>query len=207
LDRRGRAITELEATNEDLAYTIDTLKSELIQSHADSEHVHSELESLRLRAFDTQKSSVDEFTNRERALREAQEDLERVRMEREEWEGEAMRERVRREEVASRLGQIEFEYAAVKEEREIIRDERDREAESAANLHAVLEEFQAGTLSFLPSPFRDLLTRKQQRKNENYNRLWGIWNYNCGQPIILSRNSSNAHYLQRSGQPSSSSLA
>ena len=61
---------------------------------------------------------MDEFTNRERALREAQEDLERVRMEREEWEGEAMRERVRREEVASRLGQIEFEYAAVKEERE-----------------------------------------------------------------------------------------
>lgn len=144
LDRRGQAITDLEATNEDLAFAIDTLKSELIQSHADADHVHSELEQLRLRAFDSQKSSVDEVNNRERSLREAQEDLERVRMEREEWEGEAMRERVRREELEARLGQIEFDLAAAKEDQHVLRDERDREAESAANLHAVLEEFQAG---------------------------------------------------------------
>lgn len=134
----------MEATNDELLYTIETLKSELIQSHEDADHVHSELEQLRSRAFDSQKSSVEEVNARERSLREAQEDLERVRMEREEWEGEAMRERVRREEVVARLSALEFEYVAVKEEREMLRDERDREAESASNLNVVLEEFTAG---------------------------------------------------------------
>lgn len=65
-------------------------------------------------------------------------------MEREEWEGEAMRERVRREELVTRLGQVEMELGVAKSEREVLREERDREAESASNLHAVLEEFQAG---------------------------------------------------------------
>lgn len=78
------------------------------------------------------------------ALREAQEDLERVRMEREEWEGEAMRERVKREELAARVGSLEFELGGTKTDREMLREDRDREAESAANLLAVLEEFQAG---------------------------------------------------------------
>lgn len=85
--------------------------------------------------------------SREMALRDSQEDLERIRMEREEWEGEAMQERVRREELAQRLGVVELELAGCKTERELLRDERDREAESAANLHHVLEEFQAGTVT------------------------------------------------------------
>ena len=78
------------------------------------------------------------------ALREAQEDLERVRIERDEWEGEALRERVRREDQGARLGVVEMELAQAKADREVLREERDREMESAANLHAVLEEFQAG---------------------------------------------------------------
>lgn len=117
---------------------------ELIQTNDDAEHAHSELEQLRLRAFDSQKLTSEEASERELALRDAQEDLERVRMEREEWEGEAMRERVRREELQARLGQVEMELGVAKSEREVLREERDREAESAANLHAVLEEFQAG---------------------------------------------------------------
>lgn len=144
LDRRGQAIHELQANNEDLTFTVDTLKHELIQSHADADHVHSELEQLRSRAFDSQKLSIEEVGARERALRDAQEDLERIRLEREEWEGEAMRERVRGEALTASLSQLEFEYVRAKEEREVMREERDREAESAANLHAVLEEFQAG---------------------------------------------------------------
>lgn len=132
--------------------TVDTLKSELVQSNDDSDHVHSELEQLRLRAFDSQRQTSDEATSRETALRDAQEDLERVRMEREEWEDEAMRERVRREDLAARVGQLELELAAAKTEREVLREERDREAESAANLHNVLEEFQAGSSSFAVPP-------------------------------------------------------
>lgn len=134
----------MRATSEDLGNTVETLKSELIASNEDAEYAHSELETLRVRAFDSQKNTSEEASSREIALRDAQEDLERVRMEREEWEGEAMRERVRREELAGRAGSLEMELSAVKNERNALRMDRDREAESAANLHAVLEEFQAG---------------------------------------------------------------
>lgn len=116
----------------------------MIATNEDADLAHSELEQLRLRAFDSQKTTSEEASERELALREAQEDLERVRMEREEWEGEAMRERVRREEATTRLERVELELGVAKSEREVLREERDREAESAANLHAVLEEFQAG---------------------------------------------------------------
>ncbi|GEM07466.1 hypothetical protein Rt10032_c03g1483 [Rhodotorula toruloides] len=146
LDRREQEIADLRAANDDLSTTLETLKSELIQSHADADALHSEVEQLRARAFDSEQAVSDEAQERELALREAQEDLERVRIERDEWEQEAMRERVRREELATRHSQIEMEYAQAKAEREVLREERDREMESAANLHAVLEEFQAAVI-------------------------------------------------------------
>ena len=106
---------------------------------------------------------------REGALRDAQEDLERVRMEREEWEGEAMRERVRREEIVSRLSAAELELEGSRSEREQLREERDREAESAANLHAVLEEFQAGTSSSLCTRYAVLTGKNSERsRTQNY---------------------------------------
>lgn len=154
LDRREQEIADLRAANDDLSQTVETLKAELIQSHADAESLHNEMEKLRSRAFDSEQASTDEAQQREIALRETQEDLERVRIERDEWEGEAMRERVRREELAARQGQIEMDLAQAKADRETLREERDREMESAANLNAVLEEFQASAFavkSVLPS--------------------------------------------------------
>ncbi|GAA6027420.1 hypothetical protein JCM8097_007850 [Rhodosporidiobolus ruineniae] len=147
---------ELQSANDDLSAALETLKSELIQSHADADALQTEVEQLRNRAFDSERQSSDEAQEREIALREAQEDLERVRIERDEWEGEAMRERVRREEAGSRLAQVEVELAQAKTERESLREERDREQESAANLHAVLEEFQAAKDRELQSLLGDL---------------------------------------------------
>ncbi|KAK4705626.1 hypothetical protein P7C70_g568, partial [Phenoliferia sp. Uapishka_3] len=164
LDRREQEISDLRATNDDLITTVDTLKQELVNAHEDTDHVHSELEQLRLRAFDSQKQITDDASTRENALRDLQDDLERVRIEREEWEDEAMRETVRREELASRLAQLEFELATSKVEREAMRDERDREAESASNLHAVLEEFQAAKERELKTTLGDLRT---QLRNAN----------------------------------------
>ncbi|KAI5477671.1 Golgi matrix protein [Pseudohyphozyma bogoriensis] len=156
LDRREQEINDLQATNEDLNVTIETLKSELIQSHEDADHVHSELEQLRLRAFDSQKATSEEASSREMALRDAQEDLERVRNEREEWESEAMRERVKREELVTRVGQLEMELGTVKTEREVLREDLERETESVNNLHTVLEEFQAAKERELQSTLGDL---------------------------------------------------
>ncbi|GAA5909812.1 uncharacterized protein JCM6883_003101 [Sporobolomyces salmoneus] len=156
LDRREQEIADLRAANDDLAMTIETLKTELIQSNEDADAAHSELEQLRSHAFDSEKQTNEEANERDLLLREVQEDLERVRIEREEWESEAMRERVRREEMQQLFGQVEMELATAKTERENLREERDREQESAANLHAVLEEFQAAKDRELQSLLGDL---------------------------------------------------
>ncbi|KPV75353.1 uncharacterized protein RHOBADRAFT_53339 [Rhodotorula graminis WP1] len=166
LDRREQEIADLRAANDDLASTLDTLKGELIQSHADADALHTEVEQLRARAFDSERASSDEAQEREVALREAQEDLERVRIERDEWEGEAMRERVRREDQGARLGVVEMELAQAKADREVLREERDREMESAANLHAVLEEFQAAKDRELQALLGDLETQLRETQTE-----------------------------------------
>lgn len=162
LDRRAQEIVDLQATNDDLLGTVETLKTELINSHSDADAAHDELEQLRLRAFDSQNQTSAEAGERERALREAQEDLERERMEREEWETQAMRERVRREELQARCGQVEMELAQAKADREQFREERDREAESAGNLHAVLEEFQAAKEREMAATLGDLQDQLRQ---------------------------------------------
>ncbi|GAA5906113.1 hypothetical protein JCM6882_003563 [Rhodosporidiobolus microsporus] len=166
LDRREQEIADLRASNDDLQAALETLKSELIQSHADGDALHTEVEQLRLRAFDSERQTSDEAQERELALREAQEDLERVRIERDEWEGEAMRERVRREELVARFAQVEVELAQAKTERENLREERDREQESAANLHAVLEEFQAAKDRELQALLGDLQTQLHDTTKE-----------------------------------------
>ncbi|GAA5981922.1 hypothetical protein JCM10908_004667 [Rhodotorula pacifica] len=186
LDRREQEIADLRAANDDLSQTVETLKAELIQSHGDADALHTELEKLRARAFDSERANTDEAQQREIALRESQEDLERVRIERDEWEGEAMRERVRREELAARQGQIEMELAQAKADRETLREERDREAESAANLSAVLEEFQATKDRELQGMLGDLqdrlyeteraLTTFRKRAEEAESRLHGAHN-------------------------------
>lgn len=128
---------------------------------------------MRARAFDSEQAVSDEAQERELALREAQEDLERVRIERDEWEQEAMRERVRREELATRHSQIEMEFAHAKAEREVLREERDREMESAANLHAVLEEFQAGARTVASAEGRRLTCSTGAAKDNELQALLG----------------------------------
>lgn len=144
MDLRAQQIAILQATNEDLNYTVETLRSELITSNEDLDHAQNELEASRHRAFDSQRQTSDEAMARESALRELQEDLESSKMDLEEWKGEAGRERVAREAHAQAHAVLERELLGLKSERDSLRSERDTHAESAANLHNVLEEFQAG---------------------------------------------------------------
>lgn len=171
----------LRTENEDLAQTIETLKTELIASHEDSERVHSELDQLRSTAFDSQKQTTDEASSRDLMLREAQEDLERVRIEREEWESEAMRERVRREQYEQHAQQLEVDLAHVKTELAVMTEDRDRHAESAINLQTVLEEFQSskereiretvGSLDAQLQQAREQIMTLKQRAIEAENKL------------------------------------
>lgn len=83
---------------------------------------------------------------RERELRETQSELERCRMERDEWERALMQERVALNEVRVSIDvlsrDLEIEQEARQRDLEKLRVERER----ASNLQSVLEDFQAGAL-------------------------------------------------------------
>lgn len=124
--------------------TVETLKSELIASNAESERASLELEAMRSKAF---QENAQEVFIRERELREMQTELEHVRIERDEWEQKALQEHIIADEARTAL-------EATRRDLEIEREAREREAsallterEKAENLQSVLEDFQAGTLT------------------------------------------------------------
>jgi chromosome segregation ATPase len=137
LDRREQHIAQLTAQNEDLLSTVEALQSEVLASNAESERASRELDAMR-------QEVSGESLQREQALREARAELERTRTARDDWEAEAMAQRVRVDEARSTLEATYRELAGAKEASERDAAARDAEAERANNLQAVLEDFQSG---------------------------------------------------------------
>lgn len=122
---------------------METLKSELIASHEETERTARELDSIRSRALN---ENTQETLQRERELRETMGELERCRMERDEWEQAAMQDRVAVEEARSTLETLRHDLEIEREVRERERTQLEAAKETASNLQSVLEDFQVGTL-------------------------------------------------------------
>jgi outer membrane murein-binding lipoprotein Lpp len=137
LDRREQQIAQLNAHNGDLISTVEALQAEVLASNAEAERATRELDAMRHEAS-------GESLQREQALREACAELERTRTARDDWEAEAMAQRVRAEEARSTLDATYREFTLAKEANERDVAARDAEAERANNLQAVLEDFQSG---------------------------------------------------------------
>ncbi|KAA1472521.1 hypothetical protein DENSPDRAFT_838815 [Dentipellis sp. KUC8613] len=140
LDRREQLVQQLTAQNEDLALTVDTLQKEVVASNEEAERSSRELEALRNRALqeDAQESLI-----RERELREAQSELERCRIERDEWERATLQERVLLDEARSTAETLRRELEFEREGRQRDTAELEAEREKTNNLQSVLEDFQA----------------------------------------------------------------
>lgn len=133
---------QLTAQNDDLSSTLEALQAELLTAHADIERASSLARGREVH----DSREVQEGLERERELREA---LERCRMERDEWERAALGA----EELADmrhELADVRRELADARRELELEREGREKavageagERERAANLQAVLEDFQA----------------------------------------------------------------
>jgi chromosome segregation ATPase len=149
LDRREQQIAQLTAQNEDLLSTVEALQGEVLASNAEAERAARELDAMRQEAS-------GESLQREQALREARAELERTRTARDDWEAEAMAQRVRAEEARITLDATYRELTGAKEACERDAAARDAEAERANNLQAVLEDFQSGAWN-VPPPCRALL--------------------------------------------------
>jgi hypothetical protein len=132
----------LSAQNEDLSSTVETLRAELIASHAESERTARELDLLR-------NHDLHESAASERELRDTLGELERSRMERDEWERVAMQEKVAAEEARSTSDALRRELDLERETREEDIVGLEAAKETAANLQSVLQDFQTGVFSFL----------------------------------------------------------
>lgn len=127
----------LTAHNEDLRTTVETLKAELMASHDENERTARELDLLRNRDLSESVASAHE-------LRETLAELERCRLEKDEWERGAMQERLAVEEARGIAEALRRELDVERETRVRERAELDAAKETAANLQSVLEDFQTG---------------------------------------------------------------
>ncbi|KAJ7037871.1 hypothetical protein C8F04DRAFT_1327544 [Mycena alexandri] len=140
LDRREVLVQQLTAQNDDLTSTVEMLKEELISTSAEAERASSELDSMRSRAFE---ESAQENLIRERELRETQTELERCRMEKEEWERMALQDKVVADDARSNAEMYRRDLELEREARERDAAELESEREKSENLQSVLQDFQA----------------------------------------------------------------
>jgi len=115
----------------------------LIASHEEAERASSELSAVRTRAF---QENAQEILLRERELRETQGELERCRLERDEWERVALQERVAGDEAKLTVEMYKRDIELDREARARETLELELERQRSNNLQAVLDDFQAGVL-------------------------------------------------------------
>ena len=144
---------------DDLRSTVETLKAELISSNDEAERATRELEALRTKAIH---ENAQESMFRERELRETQSELEKCRIERDEWERALMQERVllneARVSIDALTRDLEIEQEARRGDVGALEVERVR----ASNLQSVLEDFQAGGLLLFQEMFLSLMSLQQR---------------------------------------------
>ncbi|PPR06821.1 hypothetical protein CVT26_003847 [Gymnopilus dilepis] len=153
LDRREQIVQQLTAEKEDMAATIETLKAELIASHEEAERASSKLDAMRTRVL---QENAQENIQRERELRETQVELERCRMERDEWERSALQEQVASEEARSAAEALRRDLEIEKASRARDLAELEKEREKAENLQSVLQDFQSAKDHELREAVKDL---------------------------------------------------
>ncbi|OXB38407.1 hypothetical protein LQV05_002773 [Cryptococcus neoformans] len=155
LDRRETQINNLVTENSELHETVDTLRSELSSLSQESSHLSAQLAQLRSQS-DSSSSDVLSLT---REMRELRGEMERLRLEREEWEVEAGRERERRETLEDDLRVFERREQDMCNALEKLAEERDKEKERGDNLQEVLSEFQAAKDSEIRQATTELETQ------------------------------------------------
>ncbi|WVR05645.1 hypothetical protein IAU60_002667 [Kwoniella sp. DSM 27419] len=155
LDRRESSINSLSQENAALQETLTTLQSELSSASQESSNLQSQLSQLRSQS-DSSSSDVLSLT---REMRELRGEMERLRVEREEWEVEAGREREKRESMEDEMRAIERREREERREMERALQELEAERQRAGNLQEVLGEFQAAKDSELRQATAELETQ------------------------------------------------
>ncbi|CDZ96312.1 GRIP-related Arf-binding domain [Phaffia rhodozyma] len=166
LDRREAQITTLsselstlqsdqetsQSTIQTLQSTVQTLQIELRSLNQETSALSAELSQVRQHSS----SASNEALLRTRDLRELQAEMEALRLEKEEWEVAAGREKERAEDEERKGMEEEARWRRAEEEKKKEEIKAKRERERADNLQSVLEEFQAAKEAELNSAVSEL---------------------------------------------------
>ncbi|KAJ9108095.1 hypothetical protein QFC19_002560 [Naganishia cerealis] len=139
LDRREAQISQLQEDLSAAKESIGTLQEELQSSAEECTQLSNQVTQLRLSAS-TQTSDVLSLT---REMRELRGEMEMMRVDREEWEHEAGRERERREAMEEEMRSADRQRREDEARRKSAEEELERERVRANNLQEVLAEFQS----------------------------------------------------------------
>ncbi|GAK64744.1 guanylate kinase [Moesziomyces antarcticus] len=146
LDRRETQIESLTAKVSSLESSTATLRDELVASHDETERLTKQVDTLRasLAATEsdraTRSSSDAGRMERERELHEL---VERTKLDAHNWQSACLEERARREDLETQLSDARDAAERARQAETHHRLIAEREAASAANLSAVLSEFES----------------------------------------------------------------
>ncbi|CBQ73640.1 related to RUD3-suppressor of uso1-1 transport defect [Sporisorium reilianum SRZ2] len=153
LDRRETQIDTLTTQLTSLESTTATLRDELVASHAETDRLGAELDALRKTV------AANEGGGRMERERELHELVERVKLDAHRWEAACLEERARRQEAQTQLADAQHAAEHARQSEAHHRATAEREAASAANLAAVLSEFQSTQESELQRALGDHRTQ------------------------------------------------
>ncbi|TFK73530.1 hypothetical protein BDN72DRAFT_761597 [Pluteus cervinus] len=151
LDRREQTIQQLTST-------MEILQEEVTAANSRADLATEEL-AISTHALE---ESQQEAGSRERDFRDTQLELERSRMERDEWEQAALQDRALAEDARSTLESLRRELEALHETRRRETQELEAEREKSSNLESVLQDFQAAKDHELRQAVKDYDSRLLQ---------------------------------------------
>ncbi|WWC60507.1 uncharacterized protein I303_103080 [Kwoniella dejecticola CBS 10117] len=155
LDRRENTINNLSTENSALQETLANLQNELRHSSEEASNLSAQLNQLRSQS-DSSSSDVLSLT---REMRELRGEIERIRIEKEEWELEFGNERQKRENIEDEYAKVERTMLDQHTKLERAQLEVEEERERANNLQEVLSEFQIAKDSELRQATSELETQ------------------------------------------------
>ncbi|CDR88457.1 related to RUD3-suppressor of uso1-1 transport defect [Sporisorium scitamineum] len=141
LDRRETQIETLTTQIASLESTTSTLREELLASHTETDRLTAEVDTLR-KKLSSQEAVGGGGGGKDRE-RELHELVERVKLDAHGWEAACLEERAKRQDLESQLLDARNAVERAQQSEQHHRTIAEREAASAANLSAVLSEFQS----------------------------------------------------------------
>lgn len=145
LDRREVQINALTETNDKQTAKVAELESSLQDQEDRNAQLSNDLSTLRARISSSEKASTDESSQMQSRLRDLEKILDKVKMEREEWQSQADEEHLRCESALESNKDLLEELETIKNEYKGVNGSLQESEKALRNVESLLSESQLST--------------------------------------------------------------